>query len=186
VVWQYSGVRALYDDDQDNASKVTRDYRLELETNEGGASILSVLGGKITTFRALAEEAVNKIAHHFPGGGEAWTKAAKLPGGDLGTERFEDFVQSLARSRQEIPAELLRRLARRHGANLDDVIGDARTTSDLGCQIGSDLYEREVIYLKNHEWAKTPEDVLWRRTKAGLHLSGDERSRAQDLLETML
>lgn len=186
VVWKYSGVRALYDDDESNASKVTRDYRLELETFGDGAPALSVLGGKITTFRALAEEAVNKIVSYFPGAGEAWTKAAKLPGGDLGVERFEDFVQSLALSRPDIPVELLRRLARRHGSNVDGVLGDARSASDLGCRIGADLYEREVIYLKNHEWAKSPEDVLWRRTKAGLHLSSDERGRAQDLLESIL
>jgi glycerol-3-phosphate dehydrogenase len=186
VVWKYSGVRALYDDDQNNASEVTRDYRLEFETFGDGAPVLSVLGGKITTYRALAEDAVNKIASHFPGAGAAWTKNAKLPGGDLNADSFDDFAQSLAMSRPHIPAELLRRLARRHGRNVDSVLGDAQNTTDLGCQIGGDLYEREVIYLKNREWAKSPEDVLWRRTKAGLHLSSDGRGRAQDLLESML
>jgi glycerol-3-phosphate dehydrogenase len=186
VVWQYAGVRALYDDDQNDASRVTRDYRLELDTFPCGAPALSVLGGKITTYRALAEDAVDKIASYFPGAGQAWTKGAKLPGGDFGTSSFEDFVQLLARKKPEFPIELLRRIARRHGSCVDDILGDARCAADLGCQIGRDLFEREVVYMKKHEWARSPEDVLWRRTKAGLHLSGDKLGQAQDLLESML
>jgi glycerol-3-phosphate dehydrogenase len=186
VVWQYSGVRALYDDDQSDASKVTRDYRLELDTFGSDAPVLSVLGGKITTYRALAEDAVNRIASYFPGAGQAWTKDATLPGGALGSSSFEEFVQLLARNKPQFPAEFLRRIARRHGSCVDDIIGDARCTADLGCQISPDLFEREVIYLKHHEWARLPDDVLWRRTKAGLHLSGDKLGQAQDLLESML
>jgi glycerol-3-phosphate dehydrogenase len=186
VVWKYAGVRALYDDAQNNASKVTRDYRLELDTFGNGAPVLSVLGGKITTYRALAEEAMDKISGYFPGARYAWTKDAKLPGGDLGYSTFDEFVQALQRKYPGLPTELLRRIARRHGSNTDEIIGDAHGLDDLGCQICPDLFEREVVFLKQHEWAQTPDDVLWRRTKAGLHLSGDELRRTEEMLASML
>ena len=185
VVWQYAGVRALYDDEENDASKVTRDYRLEFDTFGNGATVLSVLGGKITTYRALAEEAVDKIARYFPEARKAWTKGAKLPGGELSSS-FEGFVQCLSRDRPNFEAGFLYRLARRHGSNVAGVLGDARNTADLGRHIGQGLYEREVDYLKHNEWARSPEDVLWRRTKTSLHLSGDEQKVAQDMLESML
>ncbi len=185
VVWQYAGVRALYDDDESDASKVTRDYRLQLDTFGDSAPILSVLGGKITTYRALAEEAVDKLAGYFPGAGRAWTKGAKLPGGELGGS-FDEFVQSLAQDKPGFQVDFLHRLARRHGSNVADILGDAQRTADLGCEIGSGLYEREVVYMKRNEWAKLPEDVLWRRTKIGLHLSGGQQRWVQDLLKSIL
>lgn len=186
VVWRYAGVRALFDDAHSNASEVTRDYRLALDTFGDGAPVLSVLGGKITTYRALAEDAVNKIAAYFPGAGPAWTRNEQLPGGELGAASFEEFVQSQVRRRPDFPAAYLHRIARRHGSCTDDVLGDARSIDDMGVKIGADLFEREVSYLKHQEWARSPDDVLWRRTKAGLHLSVEELGRARDLLESIL
>ena len=185
IVWRYAGVRALYDDERGDASKVTRDYRLELDIFGSGSPALSVLGGKITTYRALAEEALDKLVEYFPSAGPAWTKGTRLPGGELGTS-FEEFVQSLARDNSEFDSDFLYRLARRHGSNTTEILGDACRPADLGRRIGPDLYEREVEYLKYHEWARSPEDVLWRRTKTGLHLTGHERTEAEDLLESML
>lgn len=186
VVWSYAGARALYDDDQTEASKVTRDYRLELDIHSSGAAVLTVLGGKITTYRALSEDALNKIATFFPGTGDAWTKTAKLPGGELNAESFDAFCSRISRERPALPKSLLVRLARRHGGLTSDLLGDARSAADLGRHIGHDLYEREVVYLMQHEWARSPDDILWRRTKAGLHLSRQERMRAEELLEELL
>jgi len=190
VVWSFSGVRPLYDDHQNNASQVTRDYRLELLQPERGGPVLSVLGGKITTYRRLAEEAMSKLGTFFPDCGpdfrKSWTHNAKLPGGELGCDNFETFLAALASRKSGFDIDLLRRLARRHGANVEVILSDAKTVSDLGTHIGHDLYEREVDYLKRHEWARTPEDILWRRTKVGLHLAPQEYARAQKLLDTML
>ncbi len=186
VVWQYAGVRALFNDDHSNASDVTRDYRLVLDTfGDSSAPVLSVLGGKITTYRALAEDAANRIATYFPGAGPAWTRNEKLPGGELAAASFEEFVQLMVRKRPGLPSNYLQRLARRHGSRMDEVLGDAASIGDLGRPIGADLYEREVSYLKQQEWARSLEDILWRRTKAGLHLSGNEACRARGLLESI-
>jgi len=186
VVWTYAGVRALYDDDQTEARNVTRDYRLKLDTLSNGTAVLSVLGGKITTYRALSEDSLNKLAAFFPGTGDAWTKTAKLPGGELNAESFDAFCSQISRERPELPKNLLVCLARRHGGLTYDLLGDAKSSADLGTHIGHDLYEREVVYLMQHEWARLPDDILWRRTKAGLHLSRQERLRAEELLEELL
>lgn len=186
IAWAYSGVRPLYNDDADEASKVTRDYRLDLSKAGNGAAVLSVLGGKITTYRALAEDAMLKLGDSFPGMGSNWTKTAKLPGGELGADDFDTFVSSLAATYPDLPTGLLRALARRHGSFTLDVLGDAKTEADLGKKIGHNVYEREAHYLKVHEWAKQHDDILWRRTKAGLHLDAQELATAKSTLEAIL
>jgi glycerol-3-phosphate dehydrogenase len=169
IVWRYSGVRPLYDDHSDDPSAVTRDYRLET-TLLGGAPRVSVYGGKVTTYRRLAEEAVDRLAPTFPGLGPAWTATATLPGGDLPAASFEAFVDDLARRYPAIDRRHLIRIARRQGAATASLLGDARTLADLGMPIGEGLTEREVAWMKAREWARTPEDVLWRRSKLGLHI----------------
>ena len=186
VVWSFAGVRPLYDDARSEASKVTRDYHLELAMLGDGSPILSILGGKITTYRTLAEDALSKIASFFPNMGQPWTDAAKLPGGDWAGSDFSAFVTDLVKRRPGLEADYLQRLARRHGSNVEKILGGANQTDDLGCHIGHDLYEREVAFLKQYEWARTPEDVLWRRTKTGLHLSPEETARAHEILRAML
>ncbi len=180
VVWTYSGVRPLLDDESGDPSAVTRDYFLELETAEG-APLLSVWGGKITTFRKLAEEAADMLAKPLQPRRPAWTKGAFLPGGDLrgwiGAPHqpdtdFELFVRALAKRHPELEPTLARRLARAYGSCVETVLD-----AGLGGKVAGSLHEAELNYLYRHEWARTADDVLWRRSKLGLHMSDDERAR---------
>ncbi len=195
VVWTYAGVRPLYDDQSADPSAVTRDYHLELTAPVGKPPLLTVMGGKVTTYRRLAEEALERLAPHLAGMGPAWTAGVPLPGGDLDESgqltaapvvAFERFVTRLAAQYPGFERGYLMRLARRHGARVPAVLGDARSLADMGHLLGPSLTEREVIYLKEHEWAASAEDILWRRTKAGLHLSADERARVADAISALL
>jgi glycerol-3-phosphate dehydrogenase len=183
VVWSYSGVRPLLDDGAD-ASSVTRDYKLELDA--AGPPLLSVWGGKITTYRALAEEAVDALARPLGIGRNGWTVTAPLPGGDLGSEirasgnpmqDFEGFRAQQAQRWPWLPPALLARYARAYGTRMAQVIGDADNLAQLGEEIASGLYAAEVDYLIKREWASTAEDILWRRSKLGLHLPADANVR---------
>ena len=186
IVWSYAGVRPLYDDDSGaEASSVTRDYRFEV-SEEGGAPLLTVLGGKLTTYRRLAEAALGKLAPYFPGMGRPWTASSPLPGGDLGEAGLEGFIKSLCRRHRGFEAAFLGRLARRYGTMVDDVLGEAEKPGDLGAEIGGGLTEREVVYLRDNEWAREPEDVLWRRTKCGLHIPAEARVAAADRIARLL
>ncbi|QJU59126.1 glycerol-3-phosphate dehydrogenase [Sphingomonas sp. AP4-R1] len=168
VVWSYAGIRPLYDDKAGSASAVTRDYVLDLDAGEGRAPMLSIFGGKITTYRKLAEHALEELARFFPDAKPAWTAGATLPGGDMAD--FETFVGKLVAARPGLPADLLRRLARAYGTCVDDLLGSAGTLADLGEDLGGHLTTREVEYLREREWARTAEDILYRRSKLGLHV----------------
>ncbi|WEK43747.1 MAG: glycerol-3-phosphate dehydrogenase [Candidatus Sphingomonas colombiensis] len=170
IVWSYAGIRPLYDDKAGNASAVTRDYVLDLDAGVGRAPLLSVFGGKITTYRKLAEHAMQHLAVHLPGAGAAWTAGATLPGGDMPAADFEAFLAQVERARPGQPPALLRRLAHAYGTRIDAVLGDAATPADLGEDFGGGLTAREVDYLRAQEWARTAEDVLYRRSKLGLHV----------------
>ena len=197
VVWTYSGVRPLLDDESGNPASVTRDYRLEFDTGRGDerqAPLLSVWGGKITTFRKLAEEAADRLAPVLAaamlgsgparsGNGDAWTEAATLPGGDLRAwlgagapaanqveASFERFVMALAGRHPALPVPLMHRLARAYGTRAVKLL-----EGDLGVEVAPQVFEAELKYLQRVEWARTGEDVLWRRSKLGLHLSAAER-----------
>ncbi len=174
VVWSYAGVRPLYDDGSADPSAVTRDYTLRLDADQGAAPVLSVFGGKITTYRKLAEHALDQLAPWFPHRKAAWTANASLPGGELGGS-LEAFHARLADEYASLPALLLQALTRRHGSLVRRVLQGVRTEADLGMHFGADLYAREVDYLLEHEWAASGEDILYRRTKAGLHLSPAQR-----------
>ena len=186
VVWEYSGVRPLYDDGSPNPSAVTRDYHFELDTGAQGEDVplLSIFGGKITTYRKLAEHALEKLAHWFPGK-RAWSHTEALPGGDFGGRDFQQVLADFRARRPELDRQWLARLLRRHGMLADALLGDARTAADLGESFGGGLYEREVRYLAEHEWAREAEDVLWRRTKCGLHMSPTQRARVADYMRTL-
>lgn len=175
VSWSYSGVRPLFDDGSDDPSEVTRDYVLEVADEAGKAPLLSVFGGKITTYRRLAEHALEDLRGYYPKMGEAWTHREPLPDGEMPHADFELFMSGLEQAYPKMPPVFLHRLARRHGAGSADVLGEAKTVAELGAHFGGDLYEREVDHLMRHEWAQQPEDVLWRRTKEGLHMSPAER-----------
>ncbi|WP_428334097.1 glycerol-3-phosphate dehydrogenase [Novosphingobium sp.] len=170
IRWTYSGIRPLYDDHAASASAVTRDYVLDVDAQDGAAPLLSVFGGKITTFRKLAEHALEKLGPHFPMAGPAWTAGAVLPGGDLPGGDFDAYVAELANERPGLPRPLLRRLARAYGTRTEHVLAGARTIEDLGRDFGGGLTEAELTYLARNEWAVTAQDVLWRRSKMGLHV----------------
>ncbi|QZD90995.1 glycerol-3-phosphate dehydrogenase [Qipengyuania aurantiaca] len=174
IVHTYAGVRPLYEDKAASNSTVTRDYVFEVEAGGqggGGAPILSVYGGKITTYRKLAEHALAKLSRHMEIPGEAWTRGAPLPGGDMRDADFADFLWEASERLDWMPPEMLLRLARAYGTRIDTLIGDAASLDDLGTHFGGDLYEAELDYLVAHEFARTAEDVLWRRSKLALHLS---------------
>jgi len=172
VVWSYCGVRALFDDGSADPSAVTRDYVLHVDGDGGSAPVLSVFGGKITTYRRLAERALEKLVPWFPQMRHDWTAAVPLPGGDLRGLSPEQFAGSrLKRDFPWLSEEMRLALAQRHGAAAYKVLGDAATPADLGEFFGAGLYAREIDYMMAHEWARTAEDLLWRRTKCGLHLT---------------
>jgi D-erythritol 1-phosphate dehydrogenase len=178
VVWKYSGVRPLYDDGTADPSAVTRDYTLRMDDDAGQAPVLSVFGGKITTYRRLAEHAMDKLAPYFAGLKPAWTHRTPLPGSDFGGVPRVEARDAFFGSHPHIPESTLRPIFRRHGAHAQAVIGDG----DLGEDFGAGLTEREVRYFVEHEWAQTAEDVLWRRTKAGLLMNPAQRERVAKVL----
>jgi glycerol-3-phosphate dehydrogenase len=175
VVWSYSGVRPLFDDGQDNASAVTRDYVLDLRAEVGAAPMLTIYGGKITTFRRLAEHALEMLQEPMGFAAGPWTHGAMLPGGDLPDGDFERLRQETAARYPWLPEPGLTRLCHAYGSRTGAVLGDAKAWSDLGHDHGAGLTAREVRYLVDHEWACEPEDILWRRTKLGLHMSPADR-----------
>jgi glycerol-3-phosphate dehydrogenase len=182
IVWTYSGVRPLYDDGTSDPSAVTRDYVLKLDAARNGgresrAPLLSVFGGKITTYRKLAEAVLTELRPFFPQMTPGWTHDAVLPGGDLPEGGLAAWLDDLARRYPEIPPRLLRALAHRHGSRVPAVLGDARKLGDLGEDFGVSLTEREIDYLRNEEWAVGADDILWRRTKCGLAMRAAERAR---------
>ncbi|MFA5900207.1 MAG: glycerol-3-phosphate dehydrogenase [Hyphomicrobium sp.] len=186
VVWSFSGVRPLYDENSsDDASTVTRDYRVEL-SEVGGAPLLTVLGGKLTTYRRLAEAALAKLAPRFPTMGRPWTASSPLPGGDLGDGGLAGYIRDLCRRRRGFEAAYLGRLARRYGTLTEDVLGDAESVGDLGAALGGGLWEREALYQREHEWAREPDDVLWRRTKCALHMDTAQKIAAHEALTRIL
>jgi glycerol-3-phosphate dehydrogenase len=191
VVWTYAGVRPLLDDDAGDPSAVTRDYLLE--SNTEAAPLLSVWGGKITTFRKLAEDAADDVGRMLGEVRRHWTEAASLPGGDLrdwiGQPQrpdtdFERFVSALRTRHAWLPAEVARRLARAYGSRVDRVLAQAHQLSDLGEEVAPGLFEAELLYLQQEEWAVNGDDVLWRRSKLGLHYTEAQRASVVAWMET--
>ena len=176
VLWRYAGVRPLYDDGSADPSAITRDYTLRVDDANGAAPVLSVFGGKITTYRTLAEHALEKLARYFPAMKPAWTAGSTLPGSDF-AER-ETAKRRLLEQYPRVPALVTQGVFRRHGTLAAKVLGDG----ELGEHYGAGLTEREVAYLKAHEWARSADDVLWRRTKCGLHMTRTQRDRVLEVL----
>jgi glycerol-3-phosphate dehydrogenase len=174
IVWSYAGVRPLYDDGAADPSAVTRDYVLKLDTE--GAPLLTIYGGKITTYRRLAEEAVEQVAGALHQAAPAWTASAALPGGDFGGQDLPAYEAGFAQRFPWLPAALRGRLLRAYGAETGTMLGDAGSLADLGQDFGAGLTARELDWLRREEWAQTAEDVLWRRSRLGLHMSEAERA----------
>jgi glycerol-3-phosphate dehydrogenase len=176
VLARFAGVRPLYDDGSANPSSITRDYTLRLDVEAGAAPVLSVFGGKITTYRRLSEQAMDKLGPHFPQMRGAWTAGTPL-GGSAFRTRAEARQEVFERYRA-LPEAVVRGVFRRHGAEAPAVLGDG----ELGEHYGAGLTERELGHFVDHEWANSAEDVLWRRTKCGLHMSEAQRARVAQVI----
>ena len=182
VLESFSGVRPLYDDQAQDPSAVTRDYRLDLDVT-AGLPLLNIFGGKITTFRKLAEQSLGKLGSYFPNMRGPWTAHAFLPGGDFPSSDFSLFLTNLKRSYPWLPGDLAYHYARLYGTRARDLLGSAKDCGDLGQQWGPLLFEAEVGYLCAKEWAQTPEDILTRRTKHGLHMLDEECSQFSEAFQ---
>ncbi len=180
IVWQYAGLRPLYDDGNSNPSAVTRDYAIDLQWANGVAPIITVYGGKLTTYRNLAERVLEKLTGILPGLGHAWTGSAPLPGGDLKRDGINALVRELACGHSQLPPALLEVIARRHGTLAWEVLEGAEDIGSLGEHFGAHLYAHEVDYMIRKEWVRTGEDVLWRRTKSGLQMQAAQRKTVSD------
>ena len=176
IVSTYSGIRPLYDDGSADAKAITRDYVLQLGRGEG-PQVLSVLGGKLTTYRRLAEHALARLAPWLPTAGPAWTDAVPLPGGDLPVGGITAFLAEVRARWPFLPGDVAERMGRAYGTRLAAVLGPATGWADLGEDFGQGLTEAELRYLARHEWAASAEDVLWRRTKLGLTAPPDFAGR---------
>lgn len=183
IVHSFSGVRPLYDDNAENPSAVTRDYIFEVDAANGQAPLLSVFGGKITTFRKLSEHALERLKPFFPQMGAAWTAKAHLPGGDMADADFEQFLGDLRARYRWLTADLAKHYARLYGTRAHDLIGNARSLDDLGAVFSPLFRECEARFLIDNEWAMTADDLLERRTKHGLHMTPAERQAFTGWLE---
>ena len=181
VVWTYSGVRPLYDDGASEAKAATRDYVFELDT-PGGAPLLSIYGGKITTHRRLAEEALQRLAPYLRSAKarEGWTAKSPLPGGDMDVSAIPALTAELVRNYPFLNPAHANRLAHAYGTRAIRMLGSAKSMADLGQAFGASLTEAEVKYLMSSEWACTAEDIVWRRSKLGLLMSAAEIARVDD------
>jgi D-erythritol 1-phosphate dehydrogenase len=174
ILWRYAGVRPLHDDGTADASAVTRDYSLPVEDAAGAAPLLSVFGGKITTYRRLAEQAMDSLGRYFPRGSGAWTSRVPLPGSDFASA--EEARREIFGRYRRLPVEVVKGVFRRHGNLAPEVLGDG----EVGEHFGAGLTEREVHYFMVREWARTAEDILWRRSKTGLHLTSAQAARVAE------
>lgn len=182
IRWAYSGIRPLYDDGASKAQEATRDYVLKLDHPDGGAPVLSVFGGKITTSRVLGETVVQQLCQFFPNASGDWTTTSKLPGGHF---NFGDVSKNIADLQRKYsfmkPHEILR-LFRAYGSETDELLSGAKNLNDMGRMFGP-LSEREINYLQTREWAETADDILWRRSKLGLHMQPEDQGALLDYLD---
>ncbi len=181
VVWTYSGVRPLYDDGAKSATAATRDYVLKID-DAGGAPLLNVFGGKITTYRRLAEAALSKIAPFFPGTPGPWTAGVPLPGGDFPVDGVTDLIARLRAAHPFLDDRWARRLVRAYGTEAADLLAGANTAADLGEDFGATITARELDWAMDREWVQTADDFLWRRTKLGLRLDEAQTARVAGYL----
>jgi glycerol-3-phosphate dehydrogenase len=183
VVWTYAGVRALVDDGSGRPEAATRGYRLPVSEPDEGAPLLGVYGGKITTYRHLAEEAVDALAERLPVlSGEPWTEHQPLPGGDFPHDAQATLIETLRAEYRFLSEAEATRIARSYGTRAGRWLGQARRWADLGRNFGAGLSEAEIDYLKREEWARSAEDVLWRRTKLGLHMKPAQRAAVTEFM----
>ncbi len=183
IVWTYSGVRPLFNDNKSKAQEATRDYVLTTDGDAASGALVNVFGGKLTTHRRLAEEALGHIETVLGKRGNPWTKGSKLPGGEFGPTEFDLQVERLNELYPALADRLLRRLARAYGTRAATLLGSTKRMQDLGEPFGSDLTAREVEYLIEYEWARTSDDILWRRSKLGLRIGAGDKARLDAYLD---
>jgi glycerol-3-phosphate dehydrogenase len=183
IVWTYSGVRPLYDDGAKSATAATRDYTLRVDST-GGAPILNVFGGKITTYRRLAESALEEIEPFFKGLAGKWTAGVPLPGGDFAVDGFDSLVAALQSEHSYLMPYHAHRLVRAYGTEAREILGDATSQDGLGQDFGATLTEREVAWLITREFAVTAEDIVWRRNKLGLRMNAKQIATLDDWIST--
>jgi glycerol-3-phosphate dehydrogenase len=176
IIWTYSGVRPLHDEGAASATAASRDYTLKLDTSLG-APVLHVFGGKITTYRRLAESALAKIGPDLGMGRGPWTAGVPLPGGNFAVDGVERIVRELRETHAFLTETWARRLVRAYGTEAGEILAGAREPSDLGEEFGATLTEAEVCWLMDREWARTAEDIVWRRSKLGLRMSASQVER---------
>ena len=184
IVWTYAGVRPLYDDGSDNPSEITRDYVLKVDHDHGTLPLLSIFGGKITTYRRLAEHALQELKPFYSEMKKEWTGDVALPGGDIKSVAIA--AQMVIEKYPVLPVDFVKRLVMRHGSRAEQVLKGVMKISDLGATFGQGsnlLCEREIEFFIREEWARTPDDILWRRTKCGLHMDAVERASAAEFIE---
>ncbi len=186
VVSTYSGIRPLFDDGKSDAKAATRDYVLKLDTENNRAPLISIYGGKITTYRKLAESVMEKLSPFLPEMGQPWTATATMPGGDFDPGAFDSEVEKLMSSCPFLTKDHATRLVRTYGTRARVMTSDLKATSDMGECFGANLYAFEVTYLIRHEWAETVDDVLWRRTKMGLVLNSREVENLRNWIKTQI
>ena len=176
VVYSYAGVRPLVDDGSGKPETASRGYHFDVDADANGAApILSVFGGKITTYRHLAESAVGKLAPYLPElAGPGWTSAKPLPGGDFAIDGAAELAATLGSEYPFLPSPLIKRWVRSYGTLTRTILGTATAMADLGQDFGHNLYEAEVAYLLAHEWARSADDIIWRRSKLGLRMSAEQ------------
>jgi glycerol-3-phosphate dehydrogenase len=183
IRWTYAGVRPLFDDGASKAQEATRDYVLSLDANDGNAPLLSVIGGKITTFRRLAEQALARLSPVLPHMRPPWTRGAVLPGGDVPFDAFTAWAEETVAHRYPfLNPRTAMRLCRAYGSRIRTVLDGVAGPADLGRDFGAGLSQREVEYLVAHEWADTADDILWRRSKLGLRFAPEQRAALEDYL----
>lgn len=187
IIWDWSGVRPLCDDESTSPSAITRDYTLELEADENNkAPLLSIFGGKITTYRKLSEAAVATLNPFFPTMGKPWTMDAPIPGGDIDGLDFGEWVSSVQKTYPWLNKKVLARVCNAYGTRVHNALGGAQNEAGLGEHFGAGLYANEVEYLISEEWARSAADILWRRSKLGLYLNTAQQERLAEFVEERL
>jgi glycerol-3-phosphate dehydrogenase len=186
VKWSYSGVRPLFDDGATAAQAATRDYVLKIEAGDKAPALLNVFGGKLTTYRKLAESAIAMLTPHLPAPPKpgVWTAKFPLPGGDFAVQGFEALVAGLQARYPAFDPHIIRRLARAYGTRVPEFLRDAHSIADLGRYFGAGLTEAEITYLTEREWAMTAADVVWRRSKLGLRLTKPQIEEIDAFMKT--
>jgi glycerol-3-phosphate dehydrogenase len=174
IVWKYSAVRPLLDQGADNAAAATRDYIVRWHGDGSRGPLVNIYGGKITTYRKLSEKVMGMLVEHFPDAGDAWTHDAPMPGGDFPIDGSETIVNRLLKSYPFLNEKWTTRLMRAYGTDAEVMLGDAKAVDDLGIDFGATLFEREVRWMLEHEFAKCADDVVWRRSKLGLRMNTDQ------------